>query len=283
MSETAFKTQYRDETIAQFERMQSVLRSTVVTEAVVNGNEATFLVSGSGGSEAVTRGVNGLIPARGDNNEQYTAVLKEWHDLVRKTQFNIFASQGDQRALMQRTTLGTINRRIDKDIIDLLATGTRNTGAAAQLGETLALRAKTALQNADVPWDNNIFALITPAAEAYLMQLDSFASADYVSDRPMESAPLAWDDRVKFKRWIGINWLVHPGLPGKGTASAKCFMYHKNAIGHAANSGGMMTGVGYDEEQDYSYSRASMYLGGTVLQNSGIIVINHDDSAFAIA
>ena len=55
----------------------SWLRQTTVTEAVIKGNQATFLVGGSGGASAVTRGINGLIPARADNLTQSTATLVE--------------------------------------------------------------------------------------------------------------------------------------------------------------------------------------------------------------
>ena len=93
---TAFQTQYREEFIQGFEFRQSQLRSCTVTETVIKGNKATFLVASSGGASAVTRGVNGLIPARNDANDQFECTLAEWHDLVEKTNFNIFASQGDQ-------------------------------------------------------------------------------------------------------------------------------------------------------------------------------------------
>lgn len=62
MAETAFQTQYRQETIDTFEEGMSWLRMCTTTEAVINGNQAVFLVAGSGGASAVTRGVNGLIP-----------------------------------------------------------------------------------------------------------------------------------------------------------------------------------------------------------------------------
>lgn len=283
MAETAFQRQYRQEMIAGFEQNQSLVRDTVTTEAVIKGNEAEFLVADSGGATAVTRGVNGMIPARGDNNNQTTVTLTEWHDLVRKTRFNIFASQGDQRSLMQKTTMGVINRKIDSDVITELNTGTVNTGSAATASESLALKAKTILQNADVPWDSNIFALITPAFDAYLMSVDSYASSDYVDGRVMTDGGNAWSDRPKMKQWVGVNWIVHPNLPGKGTNAEKCFMYHKSAIGHAANTGGMNTAVGYDDEQDYSYCRASVFMGTQILQNSGVVVINHDGSAYAPA
>ena len=99
MADSAAQTQYRDELVAAFEEGMSWLRQTTVTEAVIKGSVATFLVAGSGGATAVTRGLNGMIPARADDNTQLTATLTEWHDLVRKTRFNIFQSQGDQRRL----------------------------------------------------------------------------------------------------------------------------------------------------------------------------------------
>ncbi len=83
MVDTAYQTQYRDEFIASFEQRSTLLRETVTTEAVIKGNQAVFLVAGSGGASAVTRGANGLIPARNDDNTQNTVTLREWHDLVR--------------------------------------------------------------------------------------------------------------------------------------------------------------------------------------------------------
>lgn len=274
MADTAFQTQYRTEFIAGFEQRQSLVRSTVTTEAQIKGNQAVFLVADSGSATAVTRGVNGLIPARADNLNQYTATLAEWHDLVRRTSFNIFASQGDGRAIMQQTTQAVLNRKIDQDIITELSTGTNDTGAAQTGSLALAMYAKTILGNNEVPMDGNISALITPAFEAYLMQTKEFASADYVNNKPFES-------NLTMFRWAGVNWIVHPNLSGKGTSAEKCFMYHKDAIGHAADLAGLSTAVGFDEEQDYSFARATGYFGSKLLQNRGVVVINHDGSAYA--
>lgn len=279
MADTAFQIQYRQEAIAAFEAQQSLLRQSTTTEAVVKGNQATFLVAGSGGAEAVTRGVNGLIPARADDLTQTTATLAEWHDLVRKTRFNIFASQGNQRAIMQRTTVGVINRKIDADIITELATATQDTGTATTASLALALRAKTILGNNEVPFDGNVWAAITPAFEAYLLQVAEFGNADYVSMKPVDSGATAWKDRVGFYRWLGVNWIVHPNLPGVGTSAEKCFMYHSTAIGHAFDTEGFQTPVGYDEEQDYSWARASAFMGSKLLQSTGVVVLNHDGSA----
>lgn len=279
MAITAPQIQYRSEYIQGFERHQALLRMTVTTETVIKGNQATFLVVDSGSANAVTRGVNGLIPARNDNNNQYTATLVEWHDLVEKTGFNIFQSQGDQRKAMQMTSRAVLNRRIDADIITELNTGTQDTGAVTTANLMMALRAKAILGNAAVPFDGNIFAAITPAFEAYLLQVPEFSNADYVPMKPMGSDATAFADTPKMYSWIGVNWVVHPGLPGNNTAAEKCFMYHRNSIGHAINTGDMMTPIGYEEKQDLSWARASAYIGSKLLQNTGIVVMNHDGSA----
>lgn len=280
MADTAFQTQYRQEFIAGFEQMQSLVRDTVTTEAVIKGNEATFLVADSGSAEAVTRGVNGLIPARADNLNQYTATLQEWHDLVRRTKFNIFASQGDGRRIMQQTTMGVINRKSDQEIITELNTATNDTGAAATGSLSLAMKALTILGNNEVAYDGNIYALVTPAFLAYLQQTKEFNSADYVTTQKLDGGS-ARQLMQGYYEWSGVKWIVHPNLPGKGTNAEKCFMYHKTAIGHAADVSGMSNAVGYDDEQDYSYARCSMYMGSKLLQNSGVVVINHDGSAYA--
>jgi len=281
MSDTAFQTQYRQEFIAQFEQRQSLLRDVCTTEAVIKGNTATFLVAGSGGATAVNRGINGLIPARADNLLQQSATLAEWHDLVRKTNFNVFASQGNQRAIMQQTSMGVVNRKVDQDIIGQLSTGTVNTGAAVPASLQLVAHAKTKLGNAAIPWDSNITFVITPAFEGYLMQITEFDNRLYINKPPVEGADLAWRDKPMAYMWFGAMWIVHPNLPGVGTNNETCFAFHKSAIGHAVDSAGLEAPVGYDEEQAYSWARTTVNMGSVVLQNSGIVVIPHDGSALA--
>ena len=284
MADTAFQRQYRQEFIAGFEDRQSVLRATTVQEAVIKGNEATFLVATSGSAIAVTRGVNGLIPARADSLTQTTATLREYHDLVRKTNFNIFASQGDQRRIMQMTSMGVINRQIDNLIITQLDTATNDTGTTRKASLDMVVWAKVILGNnfVDTSDEDNIFGLISPAYNGYLMQMKEYASAEYVEVKPFGGAT------KKYKRWYGVNWIEHPRLTGSiGVGSAgsteKCYMFHRNSIGHAVDKGGLESPVGYDEEQAYSWARVSVHMGSKLLQNSGVVLMNHDGSAYAAA
>ena len=277
MAITAPVTQFRQEMVLSFEQDQSLLSTTVTREAVIKGNTATFLIAGTGGATAVTRGVQGLIPARSNDLTQTSATLVEWHDLVQVTNFNIFQSQGDQRRVMQKGVMNVINRKMDQDILTELANATQDAGAAATLSLSKVMHAVAILGNADVPVqeEDNMFGVISPAGYAYLMQTKEFASADYVEVKPF-AGPIR-----TYRRWAGINWIMHPNLSGAAGAAELCYVYHRNAIGQAVNTGEMDVQIGVNEEQAYSWARASVFMGSKILQNTGIVKITHDGSGFA--
>lgn len=281
MSDTAFQTQYRQEFISGFEQRTSLLRDSVTTEVVVKGNQATFLVADSGGAEAVSRGTNGKIPGRSDNLNQYTATLKEWHDVPERTGFNLFASQGDGRRIMQETSMGVINRKIDQDIIDALEQATNDTGSAVKATLKLVLKSKVILGNNKVPNNGLTTAVVTPAFMAYLHMVKEFSNAEYVSKKPLDTGEAGWKDAPGYYNWLGVRWIEHPELPGVGTSAEKCFMYHRSSVGHAAPSDLIQTYADYDKRDDFSWCRCTAYMGGKLLQNSGIVVMNHDGSEFA--
>jgi hypothetical protein len=282
MSDSAFQIQYRQEFIQAFEQHQTLLRETVTTDAVIKGNQAVFLVAGSGAASAVSRGLNGLIPARADVNTQNTCTLQEWHDKVRKTGFNVFASQGNQRAIMQMTTMAVINRKIDDLIIAQLNTGTVTIGTSTTLPNvSLFQNARVKLSNASVPWDSNITLLAQPSFLSYLEEAPEFANAEYVDVKPYAGETPSWRDKPMAYRWRNALIVEHPNLPGKGTSSEKSFLYHKTSAGHAMDTAGLQTPVGYVEEDDYSFARGSCYMGAVLLQNTGVVVITADGSARA--
>ena len=284
MAAAAPQVQYRQEFIAGFIQRQSLLRDVVTHEAVIKGNQATFLVADTNGS-AVTRGVNGLIPSTENSNTQVTATLVEKHDLRQMTGFNIFQSQSDQRAIMQMNAMSVINRDIDSVILTELDNGTLDTGSTGATATlTMIQKAMTQLQNNGVPWDGQVYCVISAAFLSYMMAIPTFASADYVVVKPAvnfpglnASSPNA--SGQGWYRWMNINWIVSSQISGVGTSSEKCFMFHRNAIGHAVNSGGMTAAIGYDDEQDYSWARCTLFHGAKVLQNSGIVRMVHDGSA----
>lgn len=283
MSDTAFQTQYRQQFVAGFEQHQSLLRDFVTTDGTPKGNSFVFLVADSGSAEAVTRGVNGLIPGRPDNLSQLTCTLQEWHDKPIKTGFNIFASQGNGKQIMQMTSMAVMNRKIDSLILDQLATATVGaTDTAIPATISWIMKASTRLQNAKVPWDGGITFLGSPAAIGYLLQTTEFAKATYVAGRqPLATGEAMWMDKPGYYKWNNITFVSHPGVPGVGTAAETCFMFHRSAIGHATDVQGIQTYADYNEENDYSFNRITAYMGSKLLQNSGVIVLPHDGSGLS--
>lgn len=278
MTVQAAQTQYRQEYIAAFEEGQSYLRSAVTTEAQIKGNTAIFLVSGTNGANAVTRGQNGLIPARTPSNTQNTCTLAEWHDLQQLTNFDIFASQGDQRRIMQDGSVKVLNRKIDADIIAALDTATIDTGTSATASVAMVMKSLAYLgDTGEVPVqeEDNMFGLITNGFWSYMMQTPEFTRGDYVEVKPFNGPTR------KMYRWAGVNWIRHPNLSGVGTSTEKCYIFHRAAIGHAMAPTDTL--IGYDGEHDYSWARASGFFGSKLLQNTGIVQMKHDGSAFALS
>src|SRR5262245_25231126 len=276
MTVQAAQTQYRDEYVAAFEEGESWLRQTCTTEFVRKGSPATFLVAGTGGASAVTRGANGLMPARTPSNTQTSATLAEWHDLQELTDFDIFASQGNQRKIMQDGSVKVVNRKIDADIIAQLDTATNDTGAATTASLAMVMKSLTILGNNEVPIEeeDNMFGVVTHAFWAYLAQIPQFTSADYV-----EVKMLTGPSR-RMKRWAGVNWIRHPNLSGVGTSLEKCYLYHRSAIGHALDKDSIDTEIGVDRKHLISWARATGYFGSKLLQNSGVVQMKHDGSAY---
>jgi hypothetical protein len=284
MAETAYQVLYRDEWIHGFERDQALLRGTVTTQTMSmdrGARQAVFLVA-TANRDWVTRGANGLIPASVDDLVQSTVTLVEHHDLPQKTRFNIFAGQADQRAIMQVTSRGVINKGIDDEIIAILDTATveaNTTGTASILTKQLVNRATTMLWNGHVHNDGLIFGVVTPAAWAELTDIPAFSSIDYVNSKPIPEGAPSSRGQVRMFDWMGVKWIMHDGLPGAGTADAMCFIWHKSAVGHAYND--IQALSGYDEQQDYSWARTTIYSGALKIQNAGIVGIHHDDTALS--
>jgi hypothetical protein len=275
----AAQTIYRDQYIEAFERRTSVLRQAVTTNTEMRGGSVVFLVAGSGGRSAVTRGALGLIPPSDDSQTQVTVNFAEDHDLNEKTGFDIFRAQSDQLALMRQNSIGVINRKIDARIIAALETGTVTLGAVGTMSKTVANKIATILRNANVGEvdSGNIYCALSPAAYVYMTDITSFANADYTAKQKVDDGI---PELGQWVRWMGINWCEHSGLTGVGTTST-CLAWHKAAIGHAISSSGVDAMIGRDEKQDTSWARATVYQGAVKLQNSGIVKFTHDDSGLS--
>lgn len=279
MSVEAAVTQYRQQFVGSFEQRVSALRAATTKETMSKGQVVTFLVSGSGGDTAVSRGSNGQIPYGNPTNAQVSATLVEKHAPYELTNFNIFASQGDQKRIMQEASMAVINRDIDLTVLAELANATIDTGSGATASLALVMKAKAYLGSQAVPTNeaDNMFAVVSPGFMAYLMQTSEFSSADYVQVKPF-AGPAR-----QFLRWAGVNWIESPLISGIGTSTELCYMWHRSALGYAVNVGEDSVEIGYEGKQHSSWSRATIFHAAKILQNNGIVQMKHDGSAFALS
>ena len=268
-------TQFKTDFVPAFEQKVSLLKMTTTKESVVKGNTVTFNVNGSSSDIAVTRGSNGDIPYGNPTNNQVSATLVEKHAPYAITGFNAFASQGDQVKGIREQAIKVINRDIDLTLLTELANATQDFGTGpATLGTILGAQAILGQNDVDIEEEDNMFAIITPAFRAYLMQTTEYSSGDYADIMPY-GGPVR-----RVFRWAGINWIVSSRVTGIGTASEICYMYHRAAIGYAVSLGEENVFAGFNEEQGKSWARAEVWHGAKILQNNGIVKITHDGSAF---
>lgn len=277
MAVQAAITQFRKETVAQFEQTRSQLAMSTTKEDMMQGQSAVFLVSGSNGDTAVTRGANGDIPYGGPTNTQVSLTLAEKHAAKELTGFDVFASQGNQADGLRRMVQNIMRRDQDLVILAALASATQDFGTGTMDLSTI-LGAMAILGNADVPTEevDNMFGVVSPAAWAYMMQFPEFSNSDYVEQKPFANGASA-----KYKRWADINWIKSSRVTGVGTASEILYIYHRASLGYAANLDEGKVFAGYEEKHARNWARAELYHQAGVLQNTGIIKITHDGSGFA--
>jgi hypothetical protein len=275
---------YKQDFIKAYEVEQATLPPTVRTDSQDRGGSTIFLVSGSGGRTAVTRGPRGLIPPGDNVQSTVTLTFREDHDKVIMTNFNIFRAQASDKQLemMRYQSLAVIHRKQDEIIIDALETGTVTLGTVVpQEVMTAIARASTMLYNAKVGLytTGNLFAVVTPAVYNYMvLNVPQFTSVDYTGSKKVDKGVPSPTMRTMF---MGFEWIVHPDLPGAGTSSSTNFIYHKEAVGYAVSTDGVQPFLDYNKEDDYTFRRTTIYHGSVKLQNAGIIKFQFDDTGLS--
>lgn len=271
MSQTLVLQQlFSSEFHTQYERRQSFLRGCVTVKGVASADRYSFIVP-QVATAAVERGANGQIPIASYGQDAVTCQLKEYAKIIEIRNFNVYSSSVPQRENMQQQCVTAINQKTDELLLSEFQTATNNTGAATTASLSWLLTAVKILDANDVPDDGERYGALTPAAWGQLMKVDQFTNSRYVSDQPfMKYMPM--------REWMGVKWFKFTGLPNMGLSTAKCYLWHKAAIGHALNQGEMQVAIGRDEKQDTSWSRVSAYMGAKLLLNNGIVEMAHNDA-----
>ena len=268
----SFIKHFQAEVATAYQQAGSKLKPTVRVKSGVKGESTTFQVIGTGTASTKTR--NGTVPLMNVTHTPVECSLSdfyagEWVDSLDELKIG-----HDERKAVAQAGAYALGRKTDNLIITALGTTTTTvTVSPAALSLSLILDAFAKLNEADVPDDNERYAILGPDQWNALLALDEFSTCEYIGEKgPFVSG-------CETRRWLGINWIMHTGLP-TGTTSGQnpagyhtCFLYHKNAVG---------LGIGMDITTDITWHgdyaahfvNNMMSMGACLIDKNGAIKLN---------
>lgn len=232
----SFIKQYESDVHHVFQRQGGHLRESVRFKSGVVGSSATFQKAGKG--TATTKARHGVVTTMNQDHTAVTCTLEDFYapdyvDKLDEAKTNI-----NEREVIAVGGAWAIGRKVDEQIITALDTTTET--MTLTVTSIAAIRAsfiqftEEAWAN-DVPNDGQVYGLLTPRAWSQLSLLQEFTNSQWVGPDNMqfkEGVPSV----QKWREWNGVKWKKHTGLSGVGTSSAKCFIYHKTAVGYGAGA-----------------------------------------------
>jgi hypothetical protein len=287
--DAAFVTEYEAKVHEVFQRKGSHLLQAVRHKTNVVGSTASFNKVGTG--TAVTKSRHGTITPMNQTHTAPTCTLADfyagdWVDKLDEAKTNI-----NERDVIASGGAMALGRKIDDQITTVLDT-TTETVIGLTVSSKAAIHATfvqftEALWDNDVPNDSMVYAAITPRAWSQLSLIDAFARAEFVGfdSLPYKAGPAAGVG--KWKDWNGVKWTMHTGLPGKGTATAKCFAWHQSAIGYASGkfAGNIAGNASVSADITWHGDRAAHFVNhmmsgqSVLIDTTGVIEANLDDTA----
>ena len=264
-----FVKQFEADVHLAYQQMGTKLRSTVRSKTGVVGASTTFQKVGRG--MASTKSRHGIVPVMNLDHEPVECILQDyyagdWIDALDELKINI-----DERRVVASAGAYALGRKTDELIIDAMATATTSVGDyTTGLTKDFILSAIEILNQNDVPDDGRRFAVVGVHQWNELLGIDEFISADYVGDDlPLISGGAS-------KKWLGITWLLHNGLPTSGE-NRDCFIYHASAIGHACGQD-VKTDITWHGERAAHFVSNSMSQGAVLIDNAGIVCMKCKDT-----
>ena len=284
---TAFIGDYNKDVHLVFQREGSMLRPAVYTKDNIIGNTAYFEKLGTG--TATTKSRHGEITPMNATHTQPSCTLVDfyagdWVDLLDEAKTNI-----DARMAYAKSGAYALGRKVDSQITVILDSTAESTVTLAVTSYAAILAGLITMVEAldanSVPNDGQRYGALTPRMYAQAMTVTSFASADYVGANGMpftEGAP----GHRKWRDWMGVKWAMHPDLPGQGTATAKCFVWHKTALGYASgkHAGNVAANDAVSADITWHGDRASHFVNhmmsgeSVLIDGTGVIEGNLNDT-----
>lgn len=267
--DNVFIKQFEADVHLAYQQMGTKLRATVRSKSGVVGASTTFQTIGRG--TASTKSRHGIVPVMNLNHTPVECTLQDyyagdWVDALDELKTNV-----DERRVVASAGAYALGRKTDELIIDAMSSATTSVGSYSNaLSKSAILSAIEELNSKDVPDDGRRFAVVGVHQWNQLLSMDEFVSADYVGDAlPLVSGGAS-------KKWLGITWLLHNGLPVSGD-NRDCFIYHASAVGHACGQE-VKTDISWHGERAAHFISNSMSQGAVLIDDIGIVRVKCKDS-----
>jgi len=266
----AFVKQYEREVHEAFQRRGSFLLSTIRRQNNVVGSSTTFQVIGKGA--ATTKARHGSITPMNQSHNAVECTLADfyagdWVDKLDQTKV-----QHDEKEAIANGGAWALGRKADEQVLTAAGGATVSVGDySTGITRSLLLQASEKLDDNDVPRDGQRFGLLTPRSWSIAMTVPEFADADFVgNDLPFLSG-------AQPRTWMGIHWMVHTGLPGKGTNQARNYVYHRSALGYASGAD-ITADITWHGDRAAFFVNHMMSGGAALIDATGVVEIRVDDT-----
>lgn len=287
----AFIQEYEADVHLTFQREGGYLRQCARMKTNVLGKSTTFQKIGKG--TATTKARHGVITPMNQDHTPHVCTLADfyagdWVDQLDEAKTNI-----DERMALAKSGAYALGRKVDDQLITVLDSTTETTITVAVTSSAAVrnglLQMVEGLDDNDVPNDGGRYGILTPRLWAQAMTVKEFASADYVGANGLPYTTGAAFG-LRFLDWMGVKWQMHTGTPGKGTATAKSFVWHKSAIGYATGRHANNSAENEQVSADITWhgDRAAHFVnhcmsGGAVLIDSTGVIEGNSNDTTAIA
>ena len=270
--DNAFIKQFEREVHEAYQRQGSKLRGAVRSLNNVQGASAVFQKVGKG--TASTKSTHGMVPVMNLDHTSVEVTLADyyagdWVDRLDELKTNI-----DERQVIANAGAYALGRKTDELIITALAGVSGGQEIAdGNTGMTMSkiMSALGILGNADVPDDGERFAVVGWKQWGELLQIDEFASADFVGPND-----LPFNATMQAKRWLGSLFIPHSGLPVASDIRS-CFWFHRSAIGHASGSD-VQSDITWHGDRAAHFVNNMMSQGAALIDATGVVEIKCDET-----
>lgn len=249
-----------------YQQMGSKLKDTVRYKNNVVGSSTVFQKVGKGIASGKAR--HGLVPVMSIDHAPVECELQDyyagdWVDALDELKLSI-----DERRVIASSGAYALGRKTDELIIEALDTAgeTNDVGDYTKvLDKSTILSAFAKLNENDIPDDGQRFGIVGPLQWNALLSIPEFSSSDYAGDN------LPFLKGTESRKWLGINWIMHTGLPLDGTGR-DCFIFHKTAVGHASGQD-VKTDITWHGDHAAHFVNNMMSQGACLIDEGGVVRI----------